>query len=42
LIFNDLQALPPENIDPEKPEILRHLAKAARYIGELNGLCESK
>ena len=25
----------------ETPEILRHLAKAPRFIGELNGLCES-
>jgi cell filamentation protein, protein adenylyltransferase len=39
--FNDLPALPPADLDLETPEILRHLAKAARYIGELNGLCES-
>ncbi len=38
--FNDLQSLPPENF-VESPEILRHLAKAARYLGELNGLCAS-
>ena len=39
--FNNLPALPPIGIELETPEILRHLAKAARYIGELNGLCES-
>lgn len=38
--FNDLPDLPPENF-VESPEILRHLAKAARYLGELNGLCAS-
>ena len=36
--FNDLPNLPPENFR-ESPEILRQLAKAARHLGELNGLC---
>ncbi len=38
--FNDLPDLPPKDFI-ESPEILRHLAKAARHIGELNGLCAS-
>lgn len=38
--FNDLPHLPPADFI-ESPEILRHLAKAARYLGELNGLCTS-
>jgi len=38
--FNDLPNLPPADFI-ESPEILRHLAKAARHIGELNGLCVS-
>ena len=38
--FNDLPALPPQDFT-ESPEILRHLAKAARHLGELNGLCTS-
>ena len=38
--FNDLPQLPPADFT-ESPEILRHLAKAARYLGELNGLCTS-
>ena len=38
--FNDLPHLPPADFT-ESPEILRHLAKAARYLGELNGLCTS-
>lgn len=38
--FNDLPDLPPVNFT-ESPEILRHLAKASRYLGELNGLCAS-
>ncbi|MCY7421058.1 MAG: Fic family protein [Chitinophagaceae bacterium] len=38
--FNDLPDLPPTDF-VESPEILRHLAKAARHIGELNGLCAS-
>ncbi len=38
--FNDLPNLPPTDF-VESPEILRHLAKAARYLGELNGLCTS-
>jgi Fic family protein len=40
LAFNDLPNLPPVDF-VESPEILRHLAKAARYLGELNGLCAS-
>jgi Fic family protein len=40
LPFNDLPDLPPANFE-ESPEILRHLAIAARYLGELNGLCAS-
>lgn len=38
--FNNLPKLPPTDF-VESPEILRHLAKAARHIGELNGLCTS-
>ena len=38
--FNDLPNLPPADFT-ESPEILRHLAKAARHLGELNGLCAS-
>lgn len=38
--FNDLPNLPPTGFT-ESPEILRHLAKASRYLGELNGLCAS-
>jgi len=38
--FNELPNLPPTDF-VESPEILRHLAKAARHIGELNGLCAS-
>jgi Fic family protein len=38
--FNDLPNLPPSDFT-ESPEILRHLAKAARHLGELNGLCVS-
>ena len=38
--FNDLLNLPPTGFT-ESPEILRHLAKAARHLGELNGLCTS-
>jgi Fic family protein len=38
--FNDLPALPPEGFT-ESPEILRHLARASRHLGELNGLCSS-
>ncbi len=36
--FNDLPNLPPDGFI-ESTEIFRHLAKAARYLGELNGLC---
>jgi Fic family protein len=38
--FNDLPNLPPTDF-AESPEILRHLVKASRYLGELNGLCAS-
>lgn len=38
--YNDLPNLPPVTFT-ESTELLRHLAKASRYLGELNGLCES-
>lgn len=38
--YNDLPNLPPAGFT-ESLEILRHLAKAARHLGELNGLCSS-
>jgi Fic family protein len=38
--FNDLPNLPPADFS-ESEEILRHLAKAARHLGELEGLCAS-
>ena len=38
--FNDLPDLPPADF-VDSAEILRHLVKASRYLGELNGLCES-
>lgn len=38
--YNDLPNLPPVTFT-ESNELLRHLAKASRYLGELNGLCES-
>ena len=38
--FNELPNLPPVGFT-ESPEILRHLAKASRHLGELNGLCAS-
>ncbi len=38
--FNDLPNLPPPG-NTESPEILRHLTKAYRHLGELNGLCAS-
>lgn len=38
--YNDLPNLPPANFI-ESSEILRQLAKAARHLGELNGLCAS-
>ena len=38
--YNDLPDLPPLTFT-ESNELLRHLAKASRYLGELNGLCES-
>jgi Fic family protein len=38
--YNDLPSLKDVNFT-ESPEILRHLAKASRHLGELNGLCAS-
>ena len=38
--FNDLPNLPPQGFS-ETPEILRHLSRAYRHLGELNGLCSS-
>ena len=38
--FNELPDLPPKEFT-ESPEILRHLARASRFLGELNGLCAS-
>ncbi|MBS0031248.1 Fic family protein [Chitinophaga sp. 22321] len=38
--YNDLPNLPPADFI-ESQDILRHLAKASRYLGELNGLCAS-
>lgn len=38
--YNDLPDLPPANFT-ESSEIFRHLAKASRYLGELDGLCAS-
>ncbi len=38
--FNELPDLPPADFQ-ESRDILRHLAKASRYLGELNGLCAS-
>jgi Fic family protein len=38
--YNDLPDLPPQGF-AESPEILRQLARAARYVGELSGLCAS-
>lgn len=38
--YNDLPDLPPADFT-ESQDILRHLAKASRYLGELNGLCTS-
>jgi len=38
--YNDLVALPPVDFK-ESEDILRHLAKASRFLGELNGLCAS-
>ena len=38
--FNDLRDLPPANFT-ESHEILKHLSRAYRYLGELNGLCAS-
>ena len=40
LPYNDLPDLPPAGF-VETNEIFRHLAKAARHLGELNGLCAS-
>jgi Fic family protein len=36
--YNDLPDLPPSGFS-ETNEILKHLSKASRYLGELNGLC---
>ena len=41
IAFNDLADLPPQGIDLEAPVLLKQLANAARYLGELNGLCET-
>lgn len=38
--FNELPGLPPVDFQ-ESQDILRHLAKASRYLGELKGLCAS-
>jgi len=38
--YNDLPNLPSTGFS-ETPEILRQLARASRYLGELNGLCTS-
>src|SRR5450755_1920738 len=38
--YNELPSLKDINF-VESPEILRHLVKASRYLGELNGLCAS-
>ncbi|MBO0929459.1 Fic family protein [Fibrella aquatilis] len=40
LPYNDLPDLPPAT-DLDDPVILRALAEASRYLGELNGLCAS-
>lgn len=39
--YNELPDLPPEGIDLETPPVMRQLASAARYLGELNGLCNT-
>lgn len=39
--YNELPDLPPAGISAETPAILKQLAKASRYLGELKGLCES-
>lgn len=38
--YSDLPDLPPVDFT-ESQDMLRHLAKASRYLGELNGLCAS-
>ena len=38
--FNDLSNLPPSDFI-ESAEILKHLARASRHLGELSGLCAS-
>jgi len=38
--FNDLSNLPPADF-VESQDIFRHLARASRHLGELNGLCAS-
>src|SRR5690606_5926173 len=39
--YNSLPDLPPERITVETPVILKQVAKASRFLGELKGLCES-
>jgi len=39
--FNELPDLPPSGVDLETPVILKQVAKASRYLGELKGLCQS-
>src|SRR5690606_1383776 len=41
LPYNELPDLPPDGINLETPTILKQVAKASRYLGELKGLCES-
>lgn len=41
MAYNDLPALPPDYSVFESPELLKNLAKAARDLGELKGLCAS-
>lgn len=38
--YNELSDLPPAGL-AESPTLLKQLAKASRYLGELNGLCAS-
>lgn len=39
--YNELPDLPPTGIEVESAEMLKQVTKAARYLGELKGLCES-
>lgn len=39
--YNQLPDLPPKGIIIETPAVLKQVAKASRYLGELKGLCES-